>query len=382
MIKKIIATLLSVTMVFGTSLCANAAEANSDEAASHTTIKLGDADGDGVINAVDASIALSNYARYATSKDKPTEYELATQDVNKDGAVNAVDASIILSYYAYTSVGGKLSFPEYLKNPNADPKATTTTTTVTTTAKTTTTTAKPATTTTTVKTTTTTAKPVSTTTTTKVTTTTAKPVSTTTTTKVTTTTAKPVSSTTTTTSAVTTTTTKPTEASGLSGKLIPVENGRKDMPVIKGVSLAGNVAGTADYNSKEPSVEDIRCIFELNEWIAPTIDSDTKSGFKLYILEHKGGQNSYDKAVFSEEMQGFVTVIPLDHDAESNNWGEFYLSPEGVEPGYYDLYFTYDGSPIAKLYTRFYKEDELSGRSDTELRRLVSGSKAPETTPV
>ncbi len=366
MIKRIIATLLSVTMVFGTSLCANAAEASSDEAAAHTTIKLGDADGDGAINAVDASIALSNYARYATSKDKPTEYELATQDVNKDGAVNAVDASIILSYYAYTSVGGKLSFPEYLKNPNADPKATTTTTTVTTTAKTTTTTAKPATTTTTAKTTTTTAKPVSTTTTTKVTTTTAKP----------------VSSTTTTTSAVTTTTTKPTEASGLSGKLIPVENGRKDMPVIKGVSLAGNVAGTADYNSKEPSVEDIRCIFELNEWIAPTIDSDTKSGFKLYILEHKDGQNSYDKAVFSEEMQGFVTVIPLDHDAERNSWGEFYLSPEGVEPGYYDLYFTYDGSPIAKLYTRFYKEDELSGRSDTELRRLVSGSKAPETTPV
>ena len=375
MIKKIIATLLSVTMVFGTSLCANAAEANSDEAAAHTTIKLGDADGDGAINAVDASIALSNYARYATSKDKPTEYELATQDVNKDGAVNAVDASIILSYYAYTSVGGKLSFPEYLKNPNADPKATTIT--VTTTAKTTTTTAKPVSTTTTAKTTTTTAKPATTTTTAKTTTTTAISVTTTSAT-----TAKPVSSTTTTTSAVTTTTTKPTEASGLSGKLIPVENGRKDMPVIKGVSLAGNVAGTADYNSKEPSVEDIRCIFELNEWIAPTIDSDTKSGFKLYILEHKDGQNSYDKAVFSEEMQGFVTVIPLDHDAESNSWGEFYLSPEGVEPGYYDLYFTYDGSPIAKLYTRFYKEDELSGRSDTELRRLVSGSKAPETTPV
>ena len=176
MIKRIIATLLSVTMVFGTSLCANAAEANSDEAAAHTTIKLGDADGDGAINAVDASIALSNYARYATSKDKPTEYELATQDVNKDGAVNAVDASTILSYYAYTSVGGKLSFPEYLKNPNADPKATTTTTTVTTTAKTTTTTAKPATTTTTAKVTTTTAKPTSTTaTTTKVTTTTTRP---------------------------------------------------------------------------------------------------------------------------------------------------------------------------------------------------------------
>lgn len=358
MIKRTIVTLISASMLFGTALCANAADTDANKAAANIAVKLGDANSDGAINAVDASITLSNYARYATSKDKPTEFELATQDVNGDGSVNAVDASTILSYYAYTSVGGKLSFPEYLKNPNADPKDSTTTTTTTTTAA---------------KTTTTTAKPATTTTTAKVTTTTAKPVSTTTTTKVTTTTAKPVS---------TTTTTNPTEASGLSGKLIPVENGRKDIPVIKGVSLAGNVAGTADYNSKEPSVEDIRCIFELNEWIAPTIDSDTKSGFKLYILEHKDGQNSYDKAVFSEEMQGFVTVIPLDHDAESNSWGEFYLSPEGVEPGYYDLYFTYDGSPIAKLYTRFYKEDELSGRSDTELRRLVSGSKAPETTPV
>ena len=162
---------------------------------------FGDANGDGAINAVDASITLSNYARYATTKDKPTEYELATQDVNGDGFVNAVDASTILSYYAYTSVGGKLSFPEYLNNPNANPKATTTTTTVTTTAKTTTTTAEPAATTTTAKVTTTTAKPATTTTTT-------------TTTKITTTTVKPI--TTTTTSATSTTTVTSTITSPIS----------------------------------------------------------------------------------------------------------------------------------------------------------------------
>ena len=139
-----------------------------------TAIKasFGDANGDDAINAVDASIALSNYARYSTSTDTPTEYELATQDVNGDGFVNAVDASTILSYYAYASVGGKLSFPEYIKNPNADPKdSTTTTTTVPVTATTTTTT-------TATLLTTTTQKP-TTTTTTSVTSTTTKPTSTT-----------------------------------------------------------------------------------------------------------------------------------------------------------------------------------------------------------
>ena len=73
MIKRITAALLSTTMLFGSTLCANAAEANSDKAAANTTVKLGDADGDGAINAVDASIALANYARYATSDDKLRE---------------------------------------------------------------------------------------------------------------------------------------------------------------------------------------------------------------------------------------------------------------------------------------------------------------------
>ncbi|MCR4638721.1 dockerin type I domain-containing protein [Ruminococcus sp.] len=209
MIKRIIATLLSVTMVFGTSLCANAADTDANKAAANIAVKLGDANSDGAINAVDASITLSNYARYATSKDKPTEFELATQDVNGDGSVNAVDASTILSYYAYTSVGGKLNFPEYLKDPNADPKdsTTTTTTTTTTAAKTTTTTSISVTTTSAttaklVSSTTTTTSAV-TTTTTKVTTTTAKPVSTTTTSKATTTTSA------TSTTTVTSTTTSP-----------------------------------------------------------------------------------------------------------------------------------------------------------------------------
>lgn len=141
MLKRIAAAFLSAGALLGSALCVNAAEADTKDAA-NIAIKLGDADGNDAVNAVDASIILSNYARYSTSSDKPTEYELITQDVNDDGLVNAVDASIVLSYYAYTAVGGTFTLPEYLKNPDEAPTesvtATTTTTAATTTATTTT----------------------------------------------------------------------------------------------------------------------------------------------------------------------------------------------------------------------------------------------------
>ena len=83
------------------------------------TVSLGDPNGDGAINAVDASIMLSNYARYATSADKPTAEELAAGDVDKNGAVNAVDASNVLSFYAYQSTSNadkNKTLNDYIQN--------------------------------------------------------------------------------------------------------------------------------------------------------------------------------------------------------------------------------------------------------------------------
>lgn len=84
-----------------------------------TNIPLGDVNRDRLIDAIDASIILANYAKYSTSSAKPAESELAEQDVNGDGFIDAVDASSVLTYYAYVSVGGNLSFSEYVKNPKA-----------------------------------------------------------------------------------------------------------------------------------------------------------------------------------------------------------------------------------------------------------------------
>ncbi|WP_028520770.1 leucine-rich repeat protein [Ruminococcus flavefaciens] len=80
-------------------------------------VSPGDPNADGAINALDASIILSDYARYSTTDDKPTADELLAGDVDKNGAVNAYDASVVLSYYAYTSTTkATQSFADYLAN--------------------------------------------------------------------------------------------------------------------------------------------------------------------------------------------------------------------------------------------------------------------------
>ena len=79
---------------------------------------LGDVDGNGAINAVDASIVLQYYANTSIKKDGGlTKEQVTASDVNKDGKADAVDASIILSYYAYcgTTHGKVMTFAEYVQ---------------------------------------------------------------------------------------------------------------------------------------------------------------------------------------------------------------------------------------------------------------------------
>lgn len=65
---------------------------------------LGDANRDGTIDSVDASIVLSIYANIAASKNyKPTDDMKKVSDVNMDSRIDALDASYILKYYAIAS---------------------------------------------------------------------------------------------------------------------------------------------------------------------------------------------------------------------------------------------------------------------------------------
>ena len=68
-------------------------------------LQKGDVTGDGVIDAVDASTVLSEYALNST--DKPSSFnaeQIISADYDGNGAVNAVDASLILSKYAENAV--------------------------------------------------------------------------------------------------------------------------------------------------------------------------------------------------------------------------------------------------------------------------------------
>lgn len=82
-----------------------------------SAIKLGDVNRDNIIDAVDASFVLSEYAKNATGQDSifDNDQKLAA-DANKDSLIDAVDASFILAYYAYMATGGTGSFEEYMAN--------------------------------------------------------------------------------------------------------------------------------------------------------------------------------------------------------------------------------------------------------------------------
>ena len=166
------------------------------------------------------------------------------------------------------------------------------------------------------------------------------------------------------------------ETAKLTGKLNLIELDDRDPSVLRGVTIKGNCAGTAEFNSRESSLTDVRCIFELNEWVYFYPDTDATYGLRVWILKHRDDQEYYNKAKFSDLDPNFANYCDLHYpeDAEKpdeTEWGSFYLNKEECEPGYYDFVFTYDGKAIATLLTRFYGENELTVKSDAELEALM-----------
>lgn len=99
-----------LTCAFCTSMSAAAGSART----------LGDADANGIVNAVDASRILIKAAELGTGGTAASE-ELSLMDVNEDGLINALDASVILSYAADTGTGYEGSLEEYVSQ-RAEPE--------------------------------------------------------------------------------------------------------------------------------------------------------------------------------------------------------------------------------------------------------------------
>ena len=80
--------------------------------------KLGDVNSDGLIDAVDASMVLSEYAKVSSNiKGSFSDNQKKAADVDENSLIDAVDASKILSYYAYVSSGSgqKVTLSEFIK---------------------------------------------------------------------------------------------------------------------------------------------------------------------------------------------------------------------------------------------------------------------------
>ena len=72
------------------------------------------------------------------------------------------------------------------------------------------------------------------------------------------------------------------EAAKLTGKMNIINLDDRDPSVLRGVVIKGTRAGTADgFNGKESSLTDVRCIFELNEWVYFYPDTDATYGLRV-----------------------------------------------------------------------------------------------------
>ena len=168
----------------------------------------------------------------------------------------------------------------------------------------------------------------------------------------------------------------------LPGKLYFFNLEDRDPSVLRGVKICGNVCGSTEFNvSREKGTDGIRCIFQMNEWVEFYPDTDATYGIRVWILEHREDQKSYETTQFSDLMPGFVQYCDLRYPEDSENpdewqWGSFYLNPTDCKPGYYDFVYVYEGKAIAKMITYFYADGEIQDKSDADLEKLMSGLSA------
>lgn len=158
----------------------------------------------------------------------------------------------------------------------------------------------------------------------------------------------------------------------LPGELYQFDKDSSSGPLIKGLTLKGNQHGTSEFNAKDPDVKGIRCIFALNEWIEFYLDTTATEGIWVYVYKHADDAKVYTDMGFTEEDTKVLASCTLAKPEEAGNqWGSFYLNPEYAQPGVYDIVFVKDGKAVAVMKANFFKEGELDGKSDDDLRGLM-----------
>ena len=158
----------------------------------------------------------------------------------------------------------------------------------------------------------------------------------------------------------------------LPGELYQFDKDADGGPVIKGLTVKGNQVGTVEFNAKDPDVKGIRCIFQLNEWVEFYPDTTVTGGIYVYVYKHADDAKVYTDMGFTEEDTKVLATCTLEKPEEAaNQWGSLYVNPDNAQPGVYDIVFVKDGKAVAVMKANFFKEGELDGKSDDELRAMM-----------
>ena len=158
----------------------------------------------------------------------------------------------------------------------------------------------------------------------------------------------------------------------LPGELYQFDKDADGGPVIKGLTVKGNQVGTAEFNAKDPDVKGIRCIFQLNEWVEFYPDTTVTGGIYVYVYKHADDAKVYTDMGFTEEDTKVLATCTLTKPEEAaDQWGSLYVNPDNAQPGVYDIVFVKDGKAVAVMKANFFKEGDLDGKSDDDLRAMM-----------
>lgn len=158
---------------------------------------------------------------------------------------------------------------------------------------------------------------------------------------------------------------------GLAGANVPgvLYQLQEGEPVIRGISLTGN---RATMELAEPSTENIRFIFELNEWIGIYVDTDQVEGLSARLVKHGEDSSVYTAAYFDEAViYAYCDIFKPEQDGDV--WGEINVS-EDESTGFYDLVFVNneDNMPLAYIILDIFNMTALENYSESQLAQIMA----------
>ena len=160
------------------------------------------------------------------------------------------------------------------------------------------------------------------------------------------------------------------EINSLAGANIPgvLYQLQEGEPVIRGIFLAGNQTVNKTI---EPAAENIRFIFNLDEWIWIYPDTDRTEGISIRAAKHADDFSVYTKS-FIEEGEFLAYADLYKPEDPSFEWGAFYIISD-EDPGFYDLIFvnSEDNTPLAVIIIDVFKGQELCKCSLEQLQQIM-----------